>query len=159
METNPSPKPIEDVQAAKATTAEKLESFKTEAGQHLNAAAVQLDEMKDKLVAQAQEFGKDIDIDGLKAKATEHFEAAKAATAENLANLQAQAETAFAAASAKADELSDVAEDKFDEMKAEATVQLQAAQVKLDELKAEAALQIEAAKEKAKSVWNQFFGE
>ncbi|WP_420147804.1 hypothetical protein [Spirosoma sp.] len=151
-------KATEDIQAAKATAADKLETFRTEAGQHLNAAASQLDEMKDKLVAQAQEFGRDIDIEGLKVKATEHFEAAKAATAENLANLQAQAETAFAAASAKADELSDVAEDKFDELKAEASVQLAAAQVKLDELKAEAALQIEAAKEKAKSVWNDLFG-
>ena len=159
MENNEKPKVAEDVQAAKATTADKLEAFRTEAGQHLNDAAAQLDEMKDKLVAQAQEFGKDIDIEGLKAKATEHFEAAKASTAENLANLQAQAETAFASASAKADELSDVAEDKFDELKAEATVQLAAAQVKLDELKAEAALQIEVAKEKAKGVWNQLFGE
>ena len=159
MENNEKAKATEDVQAAKATTADKLEAFKVEASQHLDAAATQLDDMKDKLVAQAKEFGKDIDIDGLQAKATAHFEAAKVSTAENLANLQAQAETAFATASAKADELSDVAEDKFDELKAEAAVQFQVAQVKLDELKAEAALQIEAAKEKAKGVWHQLFGE
>ncbi|GAB3542518.1 hypothetical protein [Spirosoma fluminis] len=159
MENSEKSKNTEQVQAAKATVAEKLESFKTEAGQHLNSAAAHLDELKDQLVAKAQELGKDIDIEGLKAQATQHFEAAKTATAETLTNLQAQAETTFAAASAKADELSDVAEDKFDDMKAEAAVQLEAAQVKLDELKAEAALQIEAAKERAKGIWNQLFGE
>ncbi|WP_338875390.1 hypothetical protein WBJ53_07185 [Spirosoma sp. SC4-14] len=158
MENNEKKAATEEVNAARSTTTEKFESFKSEASQHLNAAATQLDELKDKLIAQAQEFGKDIDIDGIKAKANEHFEAAKASTAENLANLQTQAETVFAAASAKADELSDVAEDKFDDLKAEAAVQLEAAQAKLDELKAEAALQIEEAKEKAKSVWNQLFG-
>lgn len=156
--TPPNPTAAEQAQAVKETAAQKLEAFRNQAGQHLDVAAVQLDELKDKLVAQAQAFGKDIDVEGIKAKATEHFEAAKASTAENLANLHAQAETVFAAASAKADALSDVAEDKFEEMKAEAAVHLDAAQVKLDELKAEAALQIEAAKEKAKGVWNQLFG-
>ncbi|GAB3895677.1 hypothetical protein [Spirosoma agri] len=158
MENNAQKAAAEDVQAAKTTTAEKFESFKADAGKHLNDAAVQLDELKEKLVAQAQEFGKDIDVDGIKAKATEHFEAVKVSTSENLATLQAQAETIFAAASAKADELSNVAEDKFDDMKAEASVHLEAAQVKLDELKAEAALQIEEAKEKAKGIWSQLFG-
>ncbi len=159
MEDNTKAAATEQLKTAKATTAEKLEAFKTEAGQHLNTAAAQLDELKDQLVAKAQEVGKDIDVDGLKAQATQHFEAAKTATAQTLSELQAQAETAFAAASAKADELSDVAEDKFEDIRAEASVQLQAAQVKLDELKAEAALQIEAAKEKAKGMWNQMFGE
>ena len=84
---------------------------------------------------------------------------APAATTETLTNLQAQAETTFAAAAAKADELADVAEDKFEDLKAEATVQLEAAQVKMDELKAEASVHIEAAKEKAKGLWKQFFGE
>ena len=159
MEDNAKQTTAEQAQAAKQRMADKMESFRTTAGEHLDVAATQLDEMRDKLVAQAQAFGKDIDIDGIKAKATEHFEAVKVSTAENLANLQTEAEKVFASASAKADELSDVAEDKFDEMKAEATIQLEAAQVKLDELKAEAALQIEAAKEKAKGVWNQLFGE
>ena len=58
----------------------------------------------------------------MKAKAAEKFEAAKASTADTITNLQAQAETAFSAAAAKADELADAAEDKFDDMKAEATV-------------------------------------
>lgn len=143
----------------KTTAAEKFEAFKTEAGQHLSAAAAQLDELKDQLVAKAQEVGKDIDVDKLKAQATEHFDAAKTTAAEVLTNLQAEAESAYATASAKADELQDAAEDKLDDLKAEAAVQLEAAQVKLDALKAEAALRIEEAKEKAKGMWNQLFGD
>ena len=149
----------EQIKATKATAAEKLDAFKTEAGEHLNTAATQLDELKDQMVAKAQALGQQVDIDDLKAKANLHLETVKANTAETITNLQAQAETAYAAAAAKADELSDIAEDKFDEVRAEAAIQLEAAQVKLDELKAEAAHQIEAAKEKAKAVWSQLFGE
>ncbi|QJD78628.1 hypothetical protein [Spirosoma rhododendri] len=145
--------------AAKDAAAQKFESFKAEASQHLDTAATQLDELRDQLVAKAQEVGKDIDIDGLKASATQHFEEAKASTAQAITDLQAQAETAFSTAAEKADALSDAAEDKFDEVRAEAAVQLDAAQVKLDELKAEAARKIEEAKEKAKGMWSQLFGE
>ena len=148
----------EQVQAAKAVAAEKLEVIRVEAGQHLNAAATKLDELKDQLVAKAQEMGKDIDLDDLKAKAAQHFDTAKAATAETLTNLQGQAETAYAAAAAKADELQDLAEDKLDDFRAEAAVQLAAAQVKLDEIKAEAALQVDAATAKAKAMWSELFG-
>ena len=146
------------VDTAKSVASGKLEALKTEAGEQLHSAVAHLDELKDQLVAKAQEVGKDIDIDGLKAQATEQFEAAKAATAETLTNLQAQAETTYAAAAAKADELADVAEEKFDDLKAEAVVQLEAAQVKMDELKAEAAVQVEEAKEKAKEIWHKLFG-
>lgn len=145
--------------AAKETAAQKIESFKVEAAQHLDTASAQLDELRDQLVAKAQEIGKDIDIEGIKAQATQQFEQAKAITAETLTHLQAQAETAFSAAAAKADTLSDAAEDKFEELRAEAAIQLDAAQVKIDELRAEAALRIEEAKEKAKGVWSQLFGE
>ena len=155
METKPT---TEQVQAAKAVTAAKLEVIRTESGQHLSDAATKLDELKDQLVAKAQEIGNDIDLEDLKAKATRHFDTAKAATAETLTNLQNQAETAYAAAAAKADELQDLAEDKFDDIRAEAAVQLAAAQVKLDEIKAEAALQVDAATAKAKAIWSELFG-
>ncbi|MBO0937899.1 hypothetical protein J2I47_15180 [Fibrella sp. HMF5335] len=148
----------EQVQAAKAVAAEKLDAIRTEAGQQLSAAAAKLDELKDQLVARAQEMGKDIDVEDLKVKATQHFETAKAATAETLTHLQGQAETAYAAAAAKADELQDLAEDKFDELRIEAAVQLADAQVKLDEIKAEAAQQVDAATAKAKAMWSELFG-
>ena len=157
MENNPNPANDEPLRTEKSATAEKFESFKTEAGQHLDAIARHLDQLKDQLVAQAQEMEKDIDVDKLKAQVTQHFEAAKATTAETLTNLQAQAETIYAEASANADVLKDVAEDKYDELQAEAAVRLQAAQVRLDELKAEAILQIEEVKEKVKGVWHQLF--
>lgn len=158
MEENKKTLATEQVESTKSATAEKFESFKAEASTQLNAAITQLDEFKDQLIAKAQEVGKDIDIEGLKVQATEQFEAAKAATAETMTHLQAQAETTFAAATAKADELADVAEDKFDDLKAEATEQLEAAQVKLEALKAEAAIQLEVAKEKAKGFWDGLFG-
>lgn len=144
--------------AAKETAVQKIDLFKAEAAQHLDTAATHLDELRDQLVAKAQEIGKDIDIEGLKAQASQQFDQAKATTAETLTHLQAQAETAFTAAAAKADTLSDAAEDTFDELRAEAAVQFEAAQVRIDELRAEAALKIEEAKEKAKGVWSQLFG-
>ncbi|CCH51850.1 hypothetical protein BN8_00803 [Fibrisoma limi BUZ 3] len=147
------------LQEAKTVITEKFEHFKTEAGQHLSAAAAHLDELKDQLVARATEATNDIDVEGLKAQATQQFEAAKATAAEKLSALQAQAETVVAAASVKVDELVDQADDKFDEMRAEAAVQLQVAQQKLDDLRAEAAVQIEEAKERAKALWGQLFGD
>lgn len=148
----------EQLQAAKLVAAQKLETFKAEASQHLNTAAAQLDELKDQLVTKARQAGKDVDIDGLTAQASVHFENAKATAAETLSTLQAQAEVAYAAAAVKVDELADIADDKLDDFRADAAVHLDAAQVKLEEVKAEAALQIEAAKERAKAVWNSLFG-
>ncbi|HLK97742.1 MAG TPA: hypothetical protein VK364_08240, partial [Hymenobacter sp.] len=79
MENDPKPTTTDQLQSAKTGAAEKLEALKTEAGQHLNSAVAHLDELKDKLVAKAHEVGNDIDIEGLKAQATEQFEATKAA--------------------------------------------------------------------------------
>ena len=117
-----------------------------------------MEELRNELVAKAEETGRQIDIDGIKAKASEHIETAKTATAETLADLQAQAESAYETASAKAEQLQDAAEDKYDELKAEAIEQLEVAQAKIDEIKAEATAQVAETTAKAKGFFSHLFG-
>ena len=85
-------------------------------------------------------------------------ETAKTATAETLADLQAQAEAAYETASFKVEQLHEAAEEKYDELKAEAIEHLEVAQAKLDEIKAEATVQVADTKQKARGFFSRLFG-